>query len=70
MSEDHPEFNKTVERGSRKARVDHNRVSDEKPIAVFKHTHYMTRWYYDGYLTADTVEEAVKLRDEWLNGQT
>ena len=58
---------KTVEKGSRKARVDNNRVSDERPFAVFMHTYYSGHWYYDGYRTAATVADAVKLREEWLN---
>lgn len=64
------ELGKTIERGSRKARVDYNRVPNERKFAVFMHTYYLGRWYYDGYLTVSTVEEGVTKRDAWLNGQT
>ena len=61
------ELGKTCEKGYRKARVDNNRVSDERPFAVFMHTYYSGRWYYDGYHTAATIEDGIKIRDAWLN---
>lgn len=69
MSEQHPEMGRTVEVGSRKARVDVNHCADVdkgRKFAVFKHTHYISRWYYDGYEAFATVDEAITRRDQWL----
>lgn len=67
MADVPPELGRTVEVGFRKARVDRNRVPDEPPVAVFKHTFYLGRWYYDGYAAYATEAEAVTARDTWLN---
>lgn len=57
----------TIARGCRQARVDHNRAGG-KPFAVFKHTFYLGRWYFDGWQECDTVQAAVEYRDRWLGG--
>lgn len=56
--------------GDRKARIDRNRCADEddgKEHAVFKHTNYLGRWYYDGYVAFTSPEDALAFRDRWIN---
>lgn len=56
----------------RKARVGKNHCAefdDGKEWAVFMHTLYLGRWYYDGYSAYATKEEAEAAREEWLNKQ-
>lgn len=64
------ELGREVERGSRSARVDMNRVPGEGQYAVFQRTFYMRRWYYDGYAAFDDLDEAIKFRDGWLTGHS
>lgn len=61
--------------GSRKARVGRNiacmltgpmNSNNEKAWAVFKHTLYLRRWYYDGYDSYATREEAEEAMNDWL----
>lgn len=70
MVDTHPEFGKVVVNGSKKARIDtcHTAEFDDgKELAVFKHTFYSRKWYYDGYIACFTIEEAITERNKWLN---
>lgn len=66
---------KLFHQGFRKAIVKPNLMHSpgeewsEKPIAVMKHTHYLSRWYYDGYQAFDTQEEAEAFAQTWVGEQ-
>ena len=58
-------------KGCRKAVMGYNRCADfdgGKSWAVFRHTFYLGRWYYDGYSAHATRSEAEQARNEWLKG--
>lgn len=64
------ELGRTHEYGFRKARMDKNacvEFDDGKRFAVFQHTFYLGKWYYDGYRAFATVDEAIDFRDKWLH---
>lgn len=56
----------------RKARVDYNHVPGDpatEAFAVFMHTFYLGRWYYDGYRHFPTQDAAAQWAIRWLNGE-